>query len=361
MGERYAISEAFFAAAVEPERWLGALALLAEATGSDHAQLIGIGSDYTFGFNWVSGMARAAHARFDRDDLVTPQTNFRVAASVSAPPDAIIREDRYEAVKPRLINETYLDLCSDMDIPYGCQTNLRPDGGGLLGLALLRSRRAGPTTVEAAELFAAVRGAAAASAGLQVVLEQDGHRLVAGGFEAMGTACFVLDRSLTVRAITAAAEAMLHEGAVTLSGGRVGLPQASDERRLAAMLAEVADGRALAGNVVVRNDGGVVVLKAHRLPLREWNMGFAPFAIVVARRPGGANRADVSFLRSQCALTQAEAEIALLLRAGHARDAICVARGITRETLRSHLRALFAKLGVRRETEAVHLLHALLP
>lgn len=191
---------------------MAALAQLADATGSDHAQLIGIGRDYSLGFNWVSGMTPAAHAMFDRDELVTPQTNFRVAAGVTARADAIVREDHYDAVKSQLVDDVYLDLCSDLRIPYGCQTNLRVDGGGLIGFALLRSQRTGPTTIETETLFTEVRDAAAAATSLQVALEREGHRLVAGGFDAMGTACFVLDRHMAVRAVTAAAEELLHQG-----------------------------------------------------------------------------------------------------------------------------------------------------
>lgn len=358
--QRDAISEAFLAAAVEPERWLGALDLLATSTGSDHAQVIGLGRDYSFGFNWVSGMLPATHAVFDRAELVTPQTNYRVAAGITARPDTIVREDRYDAVKPFLIDDAYLDLCSDLRIPYGCQTNLRADDGGLIGFALLRSQRTGPTTPEAEALFASVRGAAAAATALQVALEHEGHRLVAGGFDAMGTACFVLDRTMTVRAITASAEALLRDGAVRLVDGRIGLPHTADDRRLAGIFSSVAEGRALAGTVAVGDAAGLMVLKLHRLPAREWSMGFAPFAILVVKKSAGSGAVDLGFLRDHYLLTATEAEIALLLRAGQTRDAICAKRGITRETLRSHLRSLFAKLGVNRETEAIHLLHAVL-
>ena len=360
MGQPQAIEGAFLAAAVEPEQWLDALGHLAAATGSDHAQIIGIGRDFELGFNWVSDMDAAAHAAADRAELVTPSTNFRVAAGVTTPAGTIVWEDRYDAVKRHLVDDAYLDLCSDLRIPYGCQTNLLTGETGLIGLALLRSERAGPTTDEARALFSRVRGSASAAVALQVALEREGHRLVAGSFEAMGTACFVLDRTMAVRAVTLAAETLLHDGVLSLADGRVRLPHAAEDRRLAAAFAAVAGGQVLARNVAVADGAGVLMLKLHRLPAREWNMGFAPFAILVAKRSGGSSAADLEFLREAYGLTASEAEIALLLRAGRPRDSICAARGITRETLRSHLRALFAKLGVSRETEAIHLLHALL-
>jgi len=110
----------------------------------------------------------------------------------------------------------------------------------------------------------------------------------------------------------------------------------------------------------VPDAAGMLMLKVHRLPERAWNMGFAPFAILTAKRPLAGSSGDLAFLRDAYGLTATEAEIAMLLRQGRTRSQIREVRGITQETLRSHLRALFAKLGVKRETEAIHLLHALL-
>ncbi|ONF95963.1 helix-turn-helix transcriptional regulator [Sphingomonas jeddahensis] len=358
MGQPHAIGEAFLAAAVEPQRWLDALGQLASATGSDHAQLIGIGLRYSIDFNWVSDTDDVAHAAADRPELTTPTTNFRVAAGLTAPPNAILAEDRYAALRPHLIDDAYLDLCSDLHIPHGCQTTLLSGSTGLIGFALLRSQRTGPTDAKTREMFASVRASAATAAALQLALEREGHRLVAGSFEAMGTACFVLDRKMTVQAVTLSAETLLHEGTLRLADARVVLPRADDNKRLAAAMTSLSAGQVQAGTIAIADEGGALTLRLHRLPLREWNMGFAPYAILIAKRAGGG-AADLAFLRGNYDLTAAEGEIALLLHAGRPRDAICAARGITRETLRSHLRSLFAKLGVSRETEAIHLLHAL--
>jgi DNA-binding CsgD family transcriptional regulator len=174
----------------------------------------------------------------------------------------------------------------------------------------------------------------------------------------MGTACFVLDRHMAVQAVTLAAETLLQDGSLRLADARIVLPRADDNKRLAAAMTSVSTGQVQAGTIAISDKGGALTLRLHRLPLREWNMGFAPYAILIAKRAGGGT-ADLAFLRANYELTAAEGEIALLLRAGRPRDAICTVRGITRETLRSHLRSLFAKLGVSRETEAIHLLHAL--
>jgi DNA-binding CsgD family transcriptional regulator len=352
--------ESFLAAAVEPQRWLGALGELAVATRSEHAQIIGIGPNYALDFNWVNDMSPEEHAAADRAELITPQTNYRVAAAATATSGSILCEDRYEAVKPHLVDDAYLDLCSDLRIPYGCQTDLLVGDDGFIGFALLRSHRDGPTTEQAHSLFASVRASAVAAVTLQVAIERQGHQLVAGTFEAMDAACFVLDHRMTVRAVTPGAETLLHQNVIRLVEGRPALPTPSDDRRLCVALSSVGEGRALSSMVTVADGPSALTLRLHRLPAREWNMGFAPFAILVVKRPRMTGARDLQLLRESYRLTASESEIAVLLSTGQTRDAICAIRGISRETLRSHLRSLFAKLGVARETEAIHLLHALL-
>lgn len=359
MIQQEALADAFLAAAVEPERWLGALGQLAAATRSDHAQLIGIGPRYALGFNWVSHMAEAVHTAFDSAELITPKRNFRVAAGAGQAA-GMMWEDHYDAIRPQLEDDAYVELCEEAGIPFGCQTNLRADADGIVGFALLRSRRSGRTGEDERAFFARARHGAHAAIALQVALEREGHRLVAGGFDAMGIAGFVLDRRMSVHGVTGHAQALLSQGVIGLSEGRVTLPHAADDRRLAIALQKLARLEASGAGIAVADGDGMMALTLHRLPLREWNMGFAPFAILVVKRNGAANPGDLAFLRDAFGLTVSEAEIALLLRAGHARSVICAARGIGQETLRSHLRAIFAKLGVSRETEAIHRLHTLI-
>ncbi|MCD2315342.1 helix-turn-helix transcriptional regulator [Sphingomonas sp. IC-11] len=354
------ITNQFLEAAVDPARWMDVLERLAHETGSDHAQIIGVGPSFSLEFNWVNDMDASAHAVADRAELMTPATNYRVAAGLTQSSRTISWEDRYEAIKPHLTDDAYLDMCNDLRIPFGCQTNLLVEADGLIGFALLRSDRNGPTDAETRALFASACAPAAAAVSLQAGLEREGYQLVAGAFEVMSVACFVLDRSMSVRAMSRAAEQLLSDGTLQLVDGRVTASSPGAQRRIGSATTAVMEGRAAAASVAAPDAAGMLMLKVHRLPSREWNMGFAPFAILIAKRPPGGSDADVAVLRDAYGLTVAEAEIAMLLRAGRTREAICAVRAITRETLRSHLRSLFSKLGVKKETEAIHLLHALL-
>jgi DNA-binding CsgD family transcriptional regulator len=353
-----AIADGFVGAALEPSRWPVALGALASATGSDHGQLIGFGPDFGIGFNWVSGNSADMIEAFAR---LPPDQSFRVVASRDFADLAVVDERHYDIARTRVATNDYIDLCHEWGITFGCQTNLRDKPNGLIGLALLRSERTGRTTPANRALFDKARVDAAAAVALQIALEEDGYRLIAGAFEAMASACFVMDRVLRVRAMTVPAENLLRDRIVRLDDGRLSRIGAGG-KELTAALQGLRSDTAKAQRVILPGEppSPHVSIQLHRLPQREWDMGFAPFAIAVATRPLIASDGEGASLRSAFGLTGTETDIALMLAKGLSRDGIMAARGISRETLRSHLRALYPKLGVQREREAVWLLGELL-
>jgi DNA-binding CsgD family transcriptional regulator len=347
----------FVTAALEPHRWLEALGHLADATGSDHAQLIGFGPGYSIGFNWASNAPAEMSSAFAP---VPPDINFRVAAARVFPHLPIVYEKHYAAVVDGLRSNEYVEMCRDWGISHGCQTNLREKPDGLVGMALLRSERNGRTRPADREIFDRARREAAAAVALQIALEQDGYRLIAGTFDAMASACFVMDRGLRVRAMSPQAEGLLSDRSLRLEDGF--LKAVAPGEALNAALRAIRGGTTSARQVILASPPPALPLSLHihRLPAREWAMGFAPFAVAVATRPDLSPAPDGASIRTAFGLTAAETDIALQLAAGASRDEMRDARGISHETLRSHLRALYTKLGVRREAAAVHLLGRLI-
>jgi len=107
-------------------------------------------------------------------------------------------------------------------------------------------------------------------------------------------------------------------------------------------------------SLVVRGAGPgtrPLVLDVMRLPKRPFALGFEPRVLAVVR---GSSRADAAFaetLQQAYGLTATEAQIALRLADGDAREVIADDRGVSIQTLRTHIRNLFLKVGVRREGE----------
>ncbi len=357
-----ALGSEFLSAAVEPARWLGALGSLAETTGSNHAQLIGIGPDYATDFNWISSLTAGQEAAFARGDLHLPAQNFRVAARGQLPvptgAPTLIHEGHYEDARRTLTSDDYLDLCRDWQIWNGAQIDVRADEGGLIGLALLRSDRNGVTRDADRALLAAMRAPIAAAIDLQVALEHQGHKMVAGSFETMSAACFVLDRRRRVRARTPATEPLLRNGVVRVVDGQLRLGDRARGAALDVALSAIEDG-ALSRRVVVQAVGRRIICQVKRLPAQAFALGFAPYVVVIVRHVGERPPLDIDLLRDTFGFTPVEAEIAAALAAGASRAEIGARRNIGAETLRSHMRALYAKMGVSKETQAIHLLHTL--
>ncbi|QZH74144.1 MAG: helix-turn-helix transcriptional regulator [Erythrobacter sp.] len=347
-------------AALDPSSWNAVLTSLCDDTGSDFAQLIGFGPTLEIDFNWMVGN-RPGEA-MEAEVLALPSDiNYRVVAHSSFPGEAILYERHYSHVIPSLPSATYIEACRKYGIQHGCQTDLYEGPEGFIGMAVLRSAKNGPTTLDNRRVFDAWRRHAGAAVSFQIALEREGFRVIAGAFEAMKAAAFVLDRQLRVRAMTPRADEALSAGAIKLSDHRLAACDPREQLPLDGLLSSLGTGQLDAGRLPMRlPDGQIFSLLVNRLPQREWEFGFAPFAIAVATMPQMECEDATERVRTTFDLTRTEAEIALLASKGADRPTMCQQRGISKETLRSHMRAIYAKVGVRREAELVRLIGELL-
>jgi DNA-binding CsgD family transcriptional regulator len=109
---------------------------------------------------------------------------------------------------------------------------------------------------------------------------------------------------------------------------------------------------------IVRNSGkrnlGVVV---HSVPLGEWSDGKShPAAIIYIRDPEHKAEAPHEIVRQLFNFTPAEASLAMQLANGLSLEDAAVELGIRRNTARAHLRSIFSKTDVTRQTELVRIL-----
>lgn len=80
-----------------------------------------------------------------------------------------------------------------------------------------------------------------------------------------------------------------------------------------------------------------------------------PLALVMITTPAHDEKSIAWRLQQVYRLTPAESRIAALLALGRTVEEIARVRHVTEATLRSHLRSIFSKTGVRRQAELVHL------
>ena len=221
----------------EERGWEIAVAAVAEATGSHAAQLLGLGGPMFLPLNVFVGAPAAHRQHIENVDLHGP-CNWRVGSTTT--PMAIQHEADYARYRAAHDTADYDDAASDMDIQYGCQSALLLDSRNLLGLALLRGRRDGPTTSEAMSAFASLRHHMARAVRMQIALDGEASELMVGRLESLNGATLLLDRHGCIAALTPAAEALIGDsGPLRLAGVTVELPQRTENSQLESLMARL--------------------------------------------------------------------------------------------------------------------------
>jgi len=349
-------ADLFLSAALEPQLWDAALRAMAQATGSRHGQLIGFGPGAA-AFNWISDVAPDIVDRSSMIDGAATDLNFRVAADLLPGRPTVVHEAHYDIARQALRADDYLDLCSDYDIFHGCQTRLVADDNMMIGFALLRSEADGRTSVEQRNLFAELANHARHAVRLQRAIEQQGFGLLAGTFETMDRACWLLDATGRVGGMTPRADALLSASRLRVVDGWLQSDRSDETRAILRSVRAVVDVPAREADPVALADadGGVgIMLEFFPLPARPWALPFAPRAIIVAR-VGAPTERHVRLLMRTFRLTPAEADIAIHLAAGLSRADIAARRGVSAETLKAQLRSIYDKTGCSRESQLVRI------
>lgn len=341
-----------------PDGWGTALGILAEATGSMRAQLVGFGSSQALPFNWITNISARDMELFAGIDGHSPTLNFRVAADLAVGREIVFEADYDEAIAD-LDGDEYRDFCEQTQMPFGCQTMLvRQDGA--VGMALLRSRRDGRTDERIRQTFRDAAVAARVAVRMQVALEQQGHLLIGNSLEAMSAACLLFDGRGRLRTCTAAAEEQL-AGLERLRfvDGRLSAQDPVLAARLDKAFANLTQpGGQSHVRLSLRTASAAlpaIDLDLFRIQRREWSFGFEPNVIGVIRS-SARNLPNHAALAAAFGFTPAESAIAASLAQGKSRQQIARERGVAVETLRGQLKTLYAKSGCRREAELVAIL-----
>jgi DNA-binding CsgD family transcriptional regulator len=354
------VIESFQNAALDGASWHGALRGLAHATGSRSGELIGLGSEATVPFNIVTDIDPSFVEDFVAIGGGDPRLNPRVRAGASTPVLTVLAESDFISEDEYRNHDHLQHLARRWDVAFSCLTALERSDGILIGLAVMRSSRQGHITDQQRELFAAVAPHVRAAVRTQLALEGNGPAVVAGAMEALGAAAFVCDRTGLVRLLTPAAETLIGSGPqLRLKLGRLSAAGLDDAKALsdaidAAAVQHTRPERPALRTVIVRAPGGEpLALDVIALPSRHYELAFAPRVLIVARGAAERERRRPAILQAAYGLTTAEADIAQRLADGEAAEAIAAARRVSVGTIRTQIKSVLAKVGVKRQIELV--------
>ena len=184
------------------------------------------------------------------------------------------------------------------------------------------------------------------------------HGVYRSAVEQLGMGTIILDQHGRIVRANAVAEHLLSAGdGLNRADDALHLKEPAAQALLQELLAHPLQASAGARFKIARRQGGDLAVVARALTLPAMMRGGAALALFL-RTPGEAQQLDPDAIRDLFQLTRMEARLAVALADGRSLVTAADALGIAHNTARAHLRAIFAKTGVRRQSQLVHLLRS---
>ncbi|QPF88803.1 helix-turn-helix transcriptional regulator [Bradyrhizobium commune] len=207
----------------------------------------------------------------------------------------------------------------------------------------------------------------ALDASLLLASHGDGRRQLSVMLDLMPNAALLLDGRGTITQTNAAADTLLRQsdGIAVDAGLQLVSTLPVDRQPLARALRDalaVAAGSAIGLSAPVRisRRSGAAPLLVLPVPLPRpsfafWELAAPARVLVVIVDPAAKSRATASAIQTAFGLTDAEARVARLLTSGVAGAQMPAMLGVSRATIKTHLRRCFEKTGTHSQVELVRL------
>lgn len=179
------------------------------------------------------------------------------------------------------------------------------------------------------------------------------HGVYRSAVEQLGVGTIILDAAGKIVRTNAVADRLLEQAeGLTAQKGELEFTDTAHRDAMARLLAHQ---DALCRFKISRPRGSDLALVARPMTLPAMIRGGAAVAIFISV-PGDDMQLDPAAIRDLYQLTRMEAVLAVEIAGGHSLVDVADKLGIAHNTARAHLRAIFAKTGVRRQSQLVHLL-----
>lgn len=190
-----------------------------------------------------------------------------------------------------------------------------------------------------------------------------------GAIEQMAVATIILDHGGRILRTNARADTLLNEAdGLSRGGDRLLIGGREEQKALDTLLrtlgAENDPDQVPPRRLRVERPSGGPVLAIVAQPIAGpafMRGGTAAAVALFVTEPGSSIGPSPETIRDLFQLTPAEAQLAAMLANGASLIDAADKLGVTHNTVRGHLRSIFAKTGVRRQSQLVHLLNARLP
>ena len=352
---------ALYASLIDHEPWYAFLTRLRDEMNAKHATLIITRSKATSPSLMITPNVDPAHIDAYRDHL------FRIDPFTNLPEGEVV--SLHEFLCNFKDSEFYRDYLQYEDTSHILGVDLHGSGGFETRLRITRARGDEPYSAEERRrcklLVPHLRQAIKLYQRLETSRSE--HAVYSGAVEQFAVGTIILDQQSNVIGCNPIASAILSErDGIALSGQRIVLGRAGLDGAFRAFVKQVKDETDDARGHIFRverpsgkRDLGIV---ARPIDTPDFlHAGSAPAIALFIGDPERQLEVTSDALRELFELTLTESRIAACLANGLSVQDSAERLGIAINTVRAHLRAVFAKTGVCRQSQLVHLIHTSLP
>lgn len=313
--------------------------------------------------------------------FVTPGANPDVSAAYAAnlfaedpfrglPDGAVVSYAEFMAALPdtafpayrQAMCEVGFDIVLGVDLHFGATARARADDGRFEARFRVSRHSSSPAFDRAerqqlAALVPHLRIAVSLFERLQFAGAQ--HGVFHAAAQGLGLALLVLDRNRRIVSSNALADQILDETeGLGRNGDDLVLSSPVQQRMLGELLAGTRPAQPLPRFRIERPRHGDLIVTARALDLSAIHAGTGAIALFLARPAAEAN-VDPAALQTLLGLTPAEARMAAAVAEGLSLAEAGIRLGIAHNTAKVHLRSIFAKTGIHRQSQLVALIASL--
>ena len=328
------------------------------------------------GANWVTLILRPASERNDaliinagpkgpfmEQGKFSSRTAFTLDPFVGLPADKVLTVEEMIGAGDWHTSDFYKQFVEPYDIRYLLGFDIYTKDGSECRFRVCRSHASQPFSDRDRAACEALLPHLKRSIELHSRLDhiESERRLYAGAVDRMMLGTVVFDETGTIMKTNKVADEILraHDG-IHLSNGTLEAKYSAENRSLQQFIRTALENATnLPQAMSITRPSGLAKygVAIRSVPLSEWSEGrHRPAVMVFLRDPEHKSQASPDVIQSLFELTPAEAALALLLADGMTLEEAADDLNIRKNTARAHLRSIFSKTGVTRQTALVRLL-----
>jgi DNA-binding CsgD family transcriptional regulator/sulfur carrier protein ThiS len=286
---------------------------------------------------------------------------------VNQPPDRVFTEEELMTPEEWQACPYRVHWCAPNDVYHVMAVDISTPDSGTLRFRITRPEAAEPFSADDKALCSFLLPHLRRALNIRNLLDrsQTLGSLYSKAISRLSIATVLIDENGQVLDQNVFAKEILESGdGLKIVGGRLEASYPSDNRELRRLIKEAFESQRGDGQhalpeamSITRPSGEVslgVVIEA--IPSTAWAEGKGqPAAVVYIRDAVGKSQASNEIAKKLFGLTPAETALSIQLANGLSLEEAAEALNIRRNTARAHLRAIFSKTGVRRQTELVRI------